>query len=73
VYSALNASTNTKFFAAFAAAYPGATVNLLSGSAGAPTPGAPSLSSVDLVDYDRAWATANRERILGSWRAAVGR
>lgn len=39
----------------------------------APAPGAPELSSVDLVDYDRAWATANRERILASWRTAVGR
>lgn len=39
----------------------------------APAPGAPQLSSVDLVDYDRVWATANRERVLASWRAAVGR
>ena len=38
-----------------------------------PAPGAPLLSSVDLVDYDRVWATANRERVLASWRAAVGR
>jgi iron(III) transport system substrate-binding protein len=37
------------------------------------TPGAPTLDSVKLVDYDRAWATSNKERLLADWRAAVGR
>lgn len=37
------------------------------------TPGAPTLESVKLVDYDRAWATANKDRLLNGWRAAVGR
>ncbi len=38
-----------------------------------PSPGAPTLESVRLVNYDRAWATENKDRLLGNWRAAVGR
>lgn len=37
------------------------------------TPGAPTLDAVKLVDYDRAWATANKQRLLNDWRLAVGR
>ena len=37
------------------------------------TPGAPTLESVKLVDYDRAWATSNKQRLLEDWRSAVGR
>lgn len=38
-----------------------------------PVPGAPTLESVRLVDYDRTWATENRNRLLARWQAAVGR
>ncbi len=38
----------------------------------APPPGAPKLSDVKLVTYDRQWATDNKDRILKLWRAAVG-
>lgn len=38
----------------------------------APPPGAPNLSGVTLVAYDRQWATDNKDRILKLWRAAVG-
>jgi iron(III) transport system substrate-binding protein len=36
-------------------------------------PGAPTLDSVRLVDYDREWAAVNRDRLLQKWMLAVGR
>ena len=38
----------------------------------APAAGAPSLTSVKLVNYDRQWATDNKDRILKLWQATVG-
>lgn len=38
----------------------------------APAAGAPTLSSVKLVNYDRDWATSNKDRIIAAWRQAVG-
>ena len=38
----------------------------------APAPGAPTLESVQLVPYDRAWATNNKARVLKKWQAAIG-
>lgn len=38
-----------------------------------PAPGAPTLDSVTLVDYDREWAALNRERLVQKWRSVVGR
>lgn len=38
-----------------------------------PAPGAPTLEETQLVEYDRAWATENRDRLLGDWQAAIGR
>lgn len=35
--------------------------------------GVPALGSVRLVAYDRAFAAANRERLIGRWLDAVGR
>lgn len=37
-----------------------------------PAPGAPTLESVKLVNYDRAFATDNKDRILKKWQAAIG-
>lgn len=37
-----------------------------------PAPGAPTLDKVKLVQYDRQWATDNKDRILKAWQAAVG-
>jgi iron(III) transport system substrate-binding protein len=37
-----------------------------------PAPGAPTLEQVKLVDYDRAWATDNKDRLIKKWQAAVG-
>ena len=37
----------------------------------APAPGAPTLDQVKLVPYDRAWATANKDRVLKKWQAAI--
>ena len=37
-----------------------------------PAPGAPTLESVKLVQYDRAWATDNKDRLIKKWQAAVG-
>jgi iron(III) transport system substrate-binding protein len=37
----------------------------------APAPGAPTLNQVKLVPYDRTWATANKDRILKKWQAAI--
>ena len=39
----------------------------------APAPGAPTLASVSLVNYDRQWATDNKARILTMWQQTVGR
>jgi iron(III) transport system substrate-binding protein len=36
-------------------------------------PGAPTLASVTLVNYDRQWATDNKTRILTLWQQTVGR
>lgn len=36
-----------------------------------PAPGAPTLESVKLVDYDRPWASANKDRLLKAWQAAI--
>jgi iron(III) transport system substrate-binding protein len=38
----------------------------------APAPGAPTLTSVKLVNYDRQWATDNKTRIQKLWQAAIG-
>jgi iron(III) transport system substrate-binding protein len=37
-----------------------------------PAPGAPTLESVSLVNYDRAWASDNKDRILRMWQEATG-
>lgn len=37
----------------------------------APAPGAPTLDSVQLVPYDRAWATNNKARLLKKWQTAI--
>jgi iron(III) transport system substrate-binding protein len=37
----------------------------------APAPGAPTLDSVQLVPYDRPWATNNKTRILKKWQVAI--
>jgi iron(III) transport system substrate-binding protein len=37
-----------------------------------PAPGAPTLDQVKLVDYDRAWATENKDRLIKAWQAAIG-
>jgi iron(III) transport system substrate-binding protein len=37
-----------------------------------PAPGAPTLESVKLVNYDRDWATQNKDRLIKAWQAAVG-
>jgi iron(III) transport system substrate-binding protein len=37
-----------------------------------PAPGAPALDKVKLVNYDRQWATDNKDRLLKKWQAAVG-
>ena len=39
----------------------------------ASAPGAPSLTSVKLVNYDRQWATDNKTRLLTLWQQTVGR
>jgi iron(III) transport system substrate-binding protein len=36
-----------------------------------PAPGAPTLEQVKLVQYDRAWATDNKDRLIKKWSAAV--
>jgi iron(III) transport system substrate-binding protein len=36
-----------------------------------PAPGAPTLESVYLVPYDRAWATNNKARLLKKWQAII--
>ena len=38
----------------------------------APAAGAPSLTSVKLVNYDRQWATDNKDRLLKLWQTTVG-
>ena len=38
----------------------------------APAPGSPTLAQVKLVNYDRAWATDNKDRILKLWQQTVG-
>ena len=38
----------------------------------APAPGAPTLTSVKLVNYDRQWATDNKSRIQKLWQTTVG-
>jgi iron(III) transport system substrate-binding protein len=37
-----------------------------------PAPGAPTLDSVKLVNYDRDWATQNKDRLIKAWQQAVG-
>lgn len=37
-----------------------------------PAPGAPTLDQVTLVPYDRVWATANKDRLIKMWQAAIG-
>src|SRR5256885_1142077 len=39
----------------------------------ASAPGAPSLTSVKLVNYDRQWATDNKTRLLEKWQSTAGR
>ena len=38
----------------------------------ASAPGAPSLTSVKLVNYDRQWATDNKDRLITKWKNTVG-
>jgi iron(III) transport system substrate-binding protein len=38
----------------------------------APAAGAPKLTDVKLVNYDRQWATDNKDRLITKWRQAVG-
>jgi iron(III) transport system substrate-binding protein len=38
----------------------------------APAAGAPTLDTVTLVNYDRVWATENKDRLIKKWQAAVG-
>jgi len=38
----------------------------------APAAGAPKLTDVKLVNYDRQWATDNKARILKLWQTTVG-
>ncbi len=38
----------------------------------APAAGSPKLSDVKLVNYDRQWATDNKDRIIKLWQATVG-
>jgi iron(III) transport system substrate-binding protein len=37
-----------------------------------PAPGAPTLDQVKLVNYDRQWASDNKDRILKLWQSTVG-
>jgi iron(III) transport system substrate-binding protein len=37
-----------------------------------PATGAPTLESVKLVNYDREWATQNKERLIKLWQSSVG-
>lgn len=37
-----------------------------------PVAGAPTLESVKLVNYDRDWATANKDRLIKMWQSATG-
>lgn len=37
-----------------------------------PAAGSPKLSDVKMVNYDRQWATDNKDRILKAWQQAVG-
>ncbi len=37
-----------------------------------PAPGAPTLDQVKVVNYDRAWATENKDRLIKKWQQAVG-
>src|SRR5438132_10814370 len=39
----------------------------------APAAGAPTLTTVKLVNYDRQWATDNKTRLLTLWQQTVGR
>ncbi len=38
----------------------------------APAPGAPTLDRVDMVDYDRAWASSQKDRLIQKWQGALG-
>ena len=38
----------------------------------APAAGSPKLSDVKLVNYDRQWATDNKDRLLKLWQSTVG-
>jgi len=35
------------------------------------TPNSPDIKGVVFVKYDRAWAIANRERLLGVWEEVI--
>jgi iron(III) transport system substrate-binding protein len=37
-----------------------------------PAPGAPTLQSVEMVNYDRDWAAANKTRLVQLWQTTVG-
>lgn len=36
-----------------------------------PAPGSPTIDTVKLVNYDRAWASDNKDRLLKAWQAAT--
>jgi iron(III) transport system substrate-binding protein len=36
-----------------------------------PAPGAPTLDQVNIVNYDRPWATDNKDRLLRKWQSTV--
>jgi iron(III) transport system substrate-binding protein len=38
----------------------------------APAPGAPTLQSVEMVNYDRDWAAANKTRLVQLWQTTTG-
>lgn len=37
-----------------------------------PAPGAPTLDQVTLTNYDRVWATENKDRLIRKWQSYVG-
>ena len=37
-----------------------------------PAAGAPTLEQVKIVNYDRDWATQNKDRLIKMWQQAVG-
>lgn len=38
----------------------------------APAPGAPTLDGVKMVDYDRVWASSQKDRLIQKWQGVIG-